>query len=101
MEGNLGNLKDSEVVGDGSVNKSILVFIFSLLHIVSKTGNEKGRAVDVAHEEPPEDDLVELDLGPPVKEPVNLHQQSQVNVLRLFQFFFTKSWDDVLICKLS
>ena len=101
MEGNLGNLKDSEVVGDGSVNKSILVFIFSLLHIVSKTGNEKGRAVDVAHEEPPEDDLVELDLGHPVKEPVDLHQQSQVNVLRLFQFFFTKSWDDVLICKLS
>ena len=37
----------------------------------------------LAHEEPPQDDLVELGIGPPGQKPVELHQKSQIDVLAL------------------
>ena len=82
-DGHLWDLEDSDVIGDGSNNDSNLVSISSLLHVTSQAGNGERRAVNLAHEQPSEDDLVELGLGPSGQEPVQLDQQPQVDVLAL------------------
>ena len=82
-DSHLGDLKDSDVIGDSAHNNSNLVSITSLLHVPGKSGNGQRWSVDLAHEEPPEDDLVELSLRPPGQEPVELDQQSQVDILGL------------------
>merc|ERR1719245_206565 len=82
-DGHLWDLEDSDVIGDGSNNDSDLVSISGLLHVADQTGDGERRTVDLAHEEPLQDDLVELGLGSSGQEPVELHQQSQVDVLAL------------------
>jgi len=82
-DGHLGDVEDSDVIGDGSNNDSNLVSISSLLHVTSQAGDGVRRAVDLAHEQPSENDLVELGLGPSGQEPVQLDQQPQVDVLAL------------------
>ena len=79
----LGDLKDPQIVGDGSNDDGDLVGITGLLHVPDQPGDGEGRTVDLAHEEPPQDDLVELGLGPPGQEPVELDEQPQVDVLAL------------------
>ena len=37
----------------------------------------------LAHEKPPQDDLVELSISPPCEEPVELNQEPEVDVLGL------------------
>merc|ERR1719350_2557753 len=79
----LGNLEDPQVVGDGSDDDGDLVSVASLLHVPDQPSDGEGRAVDLAHEEPPQDDLVELGLGPPGQEPVELDEEPQVDILAL------------------
>ena len=82
-EGHLGNLEDSDVVGDGANNHSDFLSVAGLLHVPDQPGDGERGAVDLAHKESLEDDPVELGLGPPGQEPVQLHQQPQVDVLAL------------------
>ena len=72
-----------DIVGDGPNTDSNLVSVASLLHVAGQSGDGERRPVDLGHEESPQDDLVELGLGPPSQEPVQLYQQSQVDVLAL------------------
>ena len=76
-------LRVPDVVGDSTNTDSDLVSVASLLHVAGQSGDGERRPVDLGHEESPQDDLVELGLGPPGQEPVQLHQQSQVDVLAL------------------
>merc|ERR1719281_657272 len=82
-DGHLWDLEDSDVIGDGSNNDSDLVSISGLFHVANQTGDGERGTVDLAHEEPLQDDLVELGLGSSGQEPVELHQQPQVDVLAL------------------
>ena len=72
-----------DVVGDGPNADSNLISVASLLHITGQSGDGERRPVDLGHEEPPQDDLVELGIRSPGQEPVQLHQKSQVDVLAL------------------
>ena len=72
-----------DVVGDGANTDSNLVSVASLLHVAGQSGDGERRPVDLGHEESPQDDLVELGIRPPGQEPVQLHQESQVDVLAL------------------
>ena len=82
-QSHLGDIKDPQVIGYGSNNDSDLISVAGLLHVPDQTGDGEGRAVDLAHKEPPQDDLVELGLGPPSQKPVQLDQQPQVDILAL------------------
>ena len=72
-----------DVVGDGSNTDSYLVSVTSLLHVAGQSSDRERRPVDLGHEESPQDDLVELGIGPPRQKPVELHQESQIDVLAL------------------
>ena len=72
-----------DVVGDGANTDSDLLSVAGTLHVPGKAGYGERRPVDLAHKESLEDDPVELGLGPPGQEPVQLHQQPQVDVLAL------------------
>merc|ERR1719189_2884974 len=61
----LRDIKDPDIVGDGPNTDSNLVSVASLLHIAGQSGDGERRPVDLGHEESPQDDLVELGLGPP------------------------------------
>merc|ERR1719400_2618600 len=54
-----------------------------LLHVADKAGNGQRGPVDLAHEKPPQDNPVELGIGSPGEEPVQLNKQPQIDVLAL------------------
>merc|ERR1712141_29102 len=54
-----------DVVGDGPNADSNLISVASLLHITGQSGDGERRPVDLGHEEPPQDDLVELSIRCP------------------------------------
>ena len=58
-----------DIVGDGSNTDSNLVSVTSLLHVAGQSSDREGRPVYLGHEESPQDDLVELGIGPPCQEP--------------------------------
>ena len=72
-----------DVVGDGANTDSDLLSVARFLHVAGQPGDGERRTVDLAHEESLEDDPVELGLRPPGQEPIQLHQQPQVDVLAL------------------
>ena len=72
-----------DIVGDGSNTDSNLVSVTSLLHVAGQSSDRERRPVYLGHEESPQDDLVELGIGPPRQKPVELHQESQIDVLAL------------------
>jgi len=82
-DGHLGDVKDPDVVGDGSNTDNSLVSISSLLHVANKTGNRERWPVNLAHEKPSQDNLVELSISPPGKEPIKLHEEPEVDILAL------------------
>merc|ERR1712079_913418 len=74
----LRDFEDPDVVGDGSNTDTHLVSVTSLLHVAGQSSDRERRPVDLGHEESPQDDLVELGIGPPGQKPVELHQESQI-----------------------
>lgn len=50
------------------------------LHEIGETAHGERRAVGLAHEEPLEDDGIELALGPPHQETVELHPTSNATI---------------------
>lgn len=56
--GDLGDVQETAVIGDSADNNDGLVLI-AVLEVARNTGDRDGRAVDAAHEEAAEHDLVE------------------------------------------
>jgi len=84
-DGELGDLKDTVVIGNGSDNNNGLVGLQGLLvvDIAENPGERNGGAVDLGHEQAAEDDLVEGGIGTPGQKPVNLDQNPKVRVVGL------------------
>merc|ERR1719221_680183 len=83
-QGQLGHVEDAEVVGDGAHADGQLGGVTLALQVPHQASQGERGAVDLAHEEPPKDDLVELGVGPAGEEPVELDEQPQVDVLGLW-----------------
>ena len=81
-----GDLKDSDIIGDGSNDNSDFVLATRLLHQTHQSVDGQRSSVGAAHKESLEDDLVELGIGPSGQEAVKLHQQTEVNILALGSF---------------
>lgn len=60
--GDLGDLEQAVVVGDGANDDDGLLLV-AALEVAGDARQRDGRAVDLAHEQPAEDDLVEGRVG--------------------------------------
>ena len=67
-----GAVEDPVVVGDGADDNDDLALPARLLHLPGDLGNGHGWPVDLGHEEPLEDDAVELGIGTAGQETVQL-----------------------------
>ena len=66
-------------------------YAYLSLHEVGEAAHGERRAVGLAHEEPLEDDGIELALGPPHQETVELHSRSNTIIIRQHHTFtYTK-----------
>ena len=75
------NLHKANIVGDGANNdRQFVPFSF---HELRQFRKREGRPVDSGHEEPLQDDLVEVAIGTSDQETIEFHQQLQVRVIRL------------------
>lgn len=72
-DGELGNLDEADIVGDGSDEDGGLFLL--ALHEVCETRERQRRVVDAGHEQPLEDDLVELGTSSPGQEAVELVEE--------------------------
>lgn len=80
-DGDLGGLKKTVVISDGTDNDEGLGLVALVL---GRQTRERHRgAVDARHEEPAEDGLVESRVGTTSKEAVKLHEELDVRVLAL------------------
>lgn len=79
----LGQLVDADVIGDGANDDCSLALPASLVHVANHTCKRHGNTVAAAHEEPLEDDVVEFGICTSCQKPVELHQQSEVDILTL------------------
>ena len=70
-----------DIISDGTNNDTNLL---SLRPFHSTNNSREGNwwFVDFAHEQSFQDDLIELRISPTCKEPVQLHEDSEVRVLR-------------------
>jgi hypothetical protein len=68
--GHLGDIEETDVVGDGTNNNGDLVLVS--LQVASNAGDGHGRAVGTGLEETLQDDLVELRVGTTSQESVKL-----------------------------
>lgn len=82
-DGDLGGLEETVVVGDGANNDNGLALGTLLLKSTGDSRKRHGRAVDLGQEQGLENDLVEARFGAASKEAVQLHEQTQVRILRL------------------
>jgi len=98
--GHLGEGQETVVVGDGGNNDNGLAL--DLLGSVlagggsNNAGDGHRRAVDLAHHQAAEDDLVELGVGTAAQESVELDEKSRVWVVRLGRLAVARS-DVVLV----
>ncbi len=79
--GQLGDLVESQVVGDGADNDGGLVGAALALHLADETSERDNGAVDLGHEQTSEDDLVELGVAAASQETVELDEQQQVDIV--------------------
>jgi len=77
----LGYLHQTKIVGHGSHHHGGLSIAAWLLHHARNSRDRHGRPIDAAHVKTLQDDLVELGFRPAGQEPVELDQQTQVDVL--------------------
>ena len=85
--GELGHLQEAVVVRHWSNQDNGLALVCFARVLVcggrNDAGKGHGRAVDLAHHQAAQDDLVELGVGPAGEESVELDQEGQIRVLRL------------------
>merc|ERR1719369_1438614 len=79
-DGQLRDIKKSDVISDCSHHNTDLI-TFGSFHPTNDTGQRDRWFVDLAHEQPFQDNLVELGIRSSGKETVQLHEDSQVGVL--------------------
>ena len=81
-----GDILNPDIISDCSHNNSDSVLTSRHLHLTDQTGDGDGRPVGSAHEEPPQDDLVEGSIRAAGQEPVQLDQEPQIDILALWFF---------------
>jgi hypothetical protein len=77
----LGDLKESDVVGDGTNNNSSLVLSAISLHLSDESSKRKWGSVDAGHKQSLEDDLVEGGIGSSGQEAVSFDEEAEVDIL--------------------
>ena len=82
-DGQFGNVKQTHIVGDGANHNSDLFLSGLAAHLGSQSSKRKWRAVDLAHKQTLEDDLVELAASSASQESVQLDQKQEVGILAL------------------
>jgi len=82
-ERQLGHLVQTKIVGDRANDHGGLSITAGLLHHAGDAGNRHGWPVDAAHIKTLENDLVELGFGSTGQEPVELDEQTKVDILAL------------------
>ena len=79
-DGELGHLEQARVVRDGAHQHGDLVLL--ALHELCQVVQRERRPVRPRHEQPLQDHLDELGVRPAAQEPVELHEELEVHVLR-------------------
>lgn len=77
----LGDLKKSDVVGDGTNNNSGLVLSALSLHLSDESSKRKWGSVDARHKQSLKDDLVEGGICSSGQEAVGLDEETEVDIL--------------------
>jgi hypothetical protein len=77
----LGDLKETVVIGDGANNNNGLALL--TLGLANNARDRDRGAVDTRHKEASEDDLVEGRLGTTSQEAVELHKELEVDIVAL------------------
>ena len=77
----LGYLEDPLVISDSTDNHDSLASPALGLHLTSNTGQGDSRHVLSGHKQPLQDHLVEFAVGSSGEEPVQLHQQPDIDIL--------------------
>ncbi len=80
---NLGDVKDAEIISDCSNNDSGLALTSLGLHLTDKSGQRDRLTVGSAHKQTSEHHLVKLGIRSASEETVQLHQESEINILTL------------------
>merc|ERR1712216_982633 len=81
----LGGLEHAHIIGDGTHNNHHGAFLLVLAE-TRDLGQRERWAVHAAHEKPLQDDFVEVGLDTAGQEAVELHEQTNVNILCLGGF---------------
>ncbi|GMR48628.1 hypothetical protein PMAYCL1PPCAC_18823, partial [Pristionchus mayeri] len=81
--GDLGNLEDALVIGDGGKRNNDLVLISGLSQIARDAGNRERSAVLAGHEQASEHNLVELGSSTSGEVLVELDEDAEVRILAL------------------
>lgn len=79
----LGHLLDTHIIRYGSYNHSCFVFPARQFHLPDHPGKGQRWPVGTTHEQPLQHNLVKGRVGSSGQKPVQLDQQSQVDVLAL------------------
>merc|ERR1712168_546941 len=79
----LRDLVKTKVVGDGAHDNGGLSITAWLLHNTRDPGNRHGRSVNATHIETCQNNLIELGVSSASQEPIELHQQTQIDILAL------------------
>jgi len=78
----LGDLEETVVVRDGADNHDSLLLV-AVLDVGGNAGEGHGRAVNAAHKQPAENDLVKGRVGTASKEAVELDKHLEVDIVAL------------------
>ena len=76
--GQLGDVEEPEVVGDGTDDDGDLALATFLLRLTDEGGERQWWPVDAGHEETLQDDVVELGIGTTGQETVELEQNDKI-----------------------
>jgi len=77
----LGDLQETNVIGDGTDDNSGLVGTCISLHLADQAGQRHWWTVDARHKETLQDDLVEVGAGAAGQEAVGLDEETKVDIL--------------------
>lgn len=78
-----GDLEEALIIGDGTNDDGNRVLLGGNGQVLGKSAQGHGRAVNLAHAETLEDDLVEAGAGTAGQEAVQLNEEVQVDVVTL------------------
>ena len=94
----LRHLEDADIVGHGAHHDDDAVLALRLVHEADDACQRHGRPVDLAHEQPLQDDAVELCSGTAGQEPVQLWHEVRMHEVRMLcewesSFLHGQKWE--------